>query len=1321
MSDPELRAHQDWLGFLQPTGLLVSPQALVQNGVFADQNVVEQQDILIDLLTIPESKERKDRDPELGALRDIPSLLVELLGWEAADLVGRDAMPPDFEIALPEYGDRLAPTWVVFDPDAKTDASPTERALLLIEQLEGETDFDTASDRHERGWHASPQARFERLLREAGVAQGLLVNEVALRLVYAPRGESSGFGTFHFADMTRVAGRPLLSALLMLLHAERLFTVQPKQRLPHLLLESRRYQNQVSTRLAEQVLDALWDLLRGFQAADSATQGKLLGPVVAANPNDVYGGLLATLLRLVFLLYAEDRGLLPGDPVYVQHYAVTGLFESLRDDAGRHPDTMDQRYGAWARLLALFRLMYAGGGHGALRLPARRGQLFDPDAYPFLEGREPGSRWEEAGTLAVPRVSDGVVWDVLSKLLVLDGERLSYRALDVEQIGSVYEAVMGFRLERAGGTSIGMKPKHVVVDLEALLEVAPRDRVKRLAELAECKVDGRPAEAVRSAATVDTLAAALARRLSPHTPRVLAAGSLYLQPTEERRRSGSHYTPRSLTQPIVQTTLQPLLDAFGERPTAEQILDLRVCDPAMGSGAFLVEACRYLGDALVSAWQLHGNLPAIPPDEDPQLFARRLVAQTCLYGVDKNPFAVDLGKLSLWLATLAKEHPFTFLDHALRCGDSLVGLSRRQIAGFHWEPEAQIGSVEKMLAPKIAAAERLREEIQALADSDDTQQKAKLLAEADATLADVRLAGDLVIAAFFGADKPRQRETARVALQGQVELWLGGKGDRGSLEVRAAKLRRGVHPIPPFHWEIEFPEVFSRGNPGFDAFVGNPPFAGKNTVTAANREHYLPWLQALHEGSHGNSDLVAHFYRRAFDLLRRDGAFGLIATNTIAQGDTRHTGLRWICTHGGTIYAARKRVKWPGMAAVVVSVVHVAKGEGPARRTIDGRAVEQITAFLFHAGGHESPAVLAANAGKSFIGSYVLGMGFTFDDDNPDATPLAEMKRLIAKDPRNRECIFPYMGGEELNDRATHTHRRYVINFGEMNEAEARRWPDLMAIVEEKVKPERAVLGDNPDARRRKENWWLWGRYTPALFDAIRGMDRVVVIARVSQCAGFAFLPNGTVYSEQLVVSASDSFTFFAALQSRPHELWARFFGSSMKDDLRYTPSDCFETFPFPYDWEANGTLESAGHAYYEHRAALMVENDEGLTRTYNRFHDENEASPGIVRLRALHAEMDRTVLEAYGWTDIATACEFFPEFEEEADDDEAPRRRRKTRYRWPDAVRDEVLARLLALNRERAAEEARSGASAAAAEARPRRTRRGRGSSSGSPGPLFD
>ena len=143
-----------------------------------------------------------------------------------------------------------------------------------------------------------------------------------------------------------------------------------------------------------------------------------------------------------------------------------------------------------------------------------------------------------------------------------------------------------------------------------------------------------------------------------------------------------------------------------------------------------------------------------------------------------------------------------------------------------------------------------------------------------------------------------------------------------------------------------------------------------------------------------------------------------------------------------------------------------------------------------------------------------------------------------------------------------------------------------------------------------------------------------------------------------------------------------------MKDDLRYTPSDCFETFPFPADFETNPTLEEAGRVYYEFRAALMVRNNEGLTKTYNRFHDPDERSADIERLRELHAAMDRAVLDAYGWTDLQPTCEFLLDYEDEEEDDDVPggrRRKKPWRYRWPDEVRDDVLARLLQLNRDRA------------------------------------
>ncbi len=1323
--DPELLAHQQWLGYLQPVGLVVSPAALLHAQAHVNLDVVTEHQKFLGHIT---EALVVGRPEPLPAIKDLRALLLDVFGWQPGDLIeATDPRAASLEVVLPVYHETLQPTYAVPE-DAPADALSW---LMLIQVLPVGTALDEVVEKDERRWQATPQARFERLLRETQVPIGLLTNGTHLRLVYYPRGESAGHLTFPVQAMTEVAGRPIFAALHMLLCDYRVFNAPRGQSLAEILQESRKYQNTVSTELARQVLAALYELLRGFQAADDQRQGEMLRAVLGRDPDQVYGGLLTVLLRLVFLLYAEDRGLMSEDEVYVKHYSVTGLFERLRADAGRYTDTMDQRYGAWAQLLALFRLVHDGGGHGKLRLPARYGYLFNPDRYPFLEGRPHGSQRQPGERINPPLVADGVLFRVLHNLLVLDGERISYRTLDVEQIGSVYETIMGFRLEKAAGRSIAIKPAKahgapVTVSLEELLQVPAKDRGKWLKERTDQSVTGAALNALKDANVAEAVVAALDRKVARDlTPNIVPAGSMVLQPSDERRRSGSHYTPRSLTEPIVRKALEPVLKGLGEQPTPQQLLGLKVCDPAMGSGAFLVEACRQLGDVLVTAWHAHDGLPSIPPDEDEVLHARRLVAQRCLYGVDKNPMAVDLAKLSLWLATLAKDHPFTFLDHALRCGDSLVGLTRQQIARFHWKEtpqQAQFG--QERIAERIQAATRRRQEILEAGDGVPFLLKQQKLALADESLGLVRFAGNLVVAAFFDGANDRQRQLKRDALLGKLTEYLKGDvAQRPTAEER--QLRAGPKGITPFHWEIEFPEVFPAAaeprpeeprpeeprplGSGFDCIVGNPPFAGKNTVIEGHAEGYLDWLKAIHEEAHGNADLVAHFYRRAFNLLRSGGTFGLIATNTIAQGDTRSTGLRWICTHGGTIYAARRRYKWPGQAAVVVSVIHIAKqsrdreGGGIAPPyLLDGREVPLITAYLFHAGGHENPATLKANANKSFIGSYVLGMGFTFDDTDKEgvANPIALMHELIAKDKRNAERIFPYIGGEEVNDSPTHAHHRYVINFGEMTEEEARRWPELMLIVEAKVKPRR--LKDNRESYRRY--WWLFAEKRADLQVAVRGLERVLVIARVGQTGAFTFLPAGTVYSEQLVVFALSTYAAFCILQSRVHEVWARFFASSMKDDLRYTPSDCFETFPFPEGVlaplpDGRGStrvarLEAAGKEYYEFRAALMVRNNEGLTKTYNRFHDPNERSPDILKLRELHAAMDRAVLDAYGWTDLKPTCDFLLDYEEEEDEEESGGRRRKKpwRYRWPDDFRDEVLARLLELNKQRAEREKLAG-----------------------------
>jgi hypothetical protein len=1279
---PELHAHREWLGQIQQVGLVVSPQVLVNNGVFIDRR---------------KSAEVQTRLRTLLAEQTLLPFLIlakDVLEWPnglpAGAPDGPD-LPESLTVALPTYEDTLSPTYAVPDP-ARAGGWV---ALIGVESHDASFDKPSAS---QGGWRASPHARLERLLHETSVPIGLLYNGTALRLVYAPRGESSGHLTFRLAHLVETQGRPMAGALHGLLGVERVTDISlEQQRLPHLLKESRRYQNDVSTRLAGQVLEALWELLRGLQRAHEESKESLLAEVLRERPDEVYGGLLTTMMRLVFILYAEDRGLMPGSDVYQRYYSVSGLFERLREDQARYPDTMDARYGAWAQLLVLFRLIHDGGGHASIQFPKRHGRLFDPDFYPFLEGRPHRSHRQMGESIETPRIADGVVFRLLQNLLMLEGERLSYRALDVEQIGSVYEAMMGFALQVAPGVSIAVAPKHVVFSIEDLLGQKDKDRATWLKERTELNVSG---DGLTKAKTADDVVAALGKKVSRYTPHLLRAGALFLQPTEERRRSGSHYTPRSLTAPIVQTTFRPILERLGERATPEQILDLKVCDPAMGSGAFLVEACRLLGERLVTAWDMHKATPRLPESEDALTFARRLIAERCLYGVDKNVFAVDLAKLSLWLATLAREHPFTFLDHALRHGDSLVGLSREQIACLHWSPSKQLPLTRSFIDAHVAEAQSLRVQIQTLGQSDDVPEKIRLLREAEEAISDVRLIGDTVVSAFFAHEKPKDRETMRVAYAGRVDAALPSAGNadrslnpniRRELEGVAEWLREGQHTVPTFHWEIEFPEVFTLENGGFDAFVGNPPYVGGTLIGGRLGLAYHDYVVDAYAPATGLADLVAFFLRRAFGLLRPNGAFGFVATNTVAQGDTRSTGLETILRRGGSIYSATRRYRWPGEAAVIASVFHVLK-KSTTSALLDGRTVERISSFLLASRAEGAPGQLRENAAVCYRGAKVWGAGFVFEPEPADgSSSLTEMERLIAEDPRNREVIFPYMGGEEFNDSPTQSPIRFVIDFARMPGEKARQWPTLFSLVEERVRPIRATNKQ----RNYREEWWLHANRTEEAAPYLREHGRMLALSAVSKHVSLAFVEKGTVVADSMLVFFLHHEADFAILQSRVHEIWARFLGSSLEDRLRYT-TPCFDTFPRPQITES---LKAIGDQYYVARAAIMKANGEGLTKTYNRFHDPDEESSDILNLRRLHDAMDCAVLAAFGWPNIRPACEFFLDYDDE--EDEAPgktsRKKKPWRYRWPDDIRDEVLGCLLELNAQRAAEESLVGATAKA------------------------
>jgi hypothetical protein len=684
--------------------------------------------------------------------------------------------------------------------------------------------------------------------------------------------------------------------------------------------------------------------------------------------------------------------------------------------------------------------------------------------------------------------------------------------------------------------------------------------------------------------------------------------------------------------------------------------------------------------------------------------------------VDKNPFAVNLAKLSLWLATFAKDHPFTFVDHTLRCGDSLVGLTAHQVEAFHWQPKEE-GALLRDMPSRLRHILNARAQILDAADETPYETLAQKLAVTEEQMIDLRLAGDLSVAAFFAADKAKEREARRKDLAEKFRRARERVTDlelENELQGAVRVLKTGQRGVTPFHWELEFPEAFGRKNPGFDAIVGNPPFLGGTRISTVAGMTYFQWLTAAFPSCEHLCDLVAYFFRRAFALLRAGCAFGLIATNTISQGDTREGGLKTILHEGGQIYAATRRFRWPGSVAVVVSVIHVLKQCVAMAAFLDGKQVSRISAYLTEGTNDESPARLKANPYFS-LGNKIYGQGFLFADEDPECTALRVRDELLVRRPDLDGRIRPYIGGEEILSHPRQMYHRYVILLSDLqSEAELEQYPDLRDIVRDKVRPGREILGDNPNNVPLKRKWWAFQAHRPELYGRLASMRRVLVTSRVNPRFGFALMPADWIFSEQAVVLCIESYSGFGTIQCRVHEVWARFFSSTAIELMRYAPSDCFETFPFPAQWETNTALEATGKAYYEFRAALMIERGQGLTKTYNSFHDPDEREPGIGKLRHLHADMDRAALDAYGWTDLHPRLDFILDYEHEGDEESAigPGRKKPWSYRWVDEDRDEVLARLLELNRTRAEE----GAQSAAAHTAKTAGKRGRKSAKSAP-----
>jgi len=1264
--NPVFQAHQQWIGLLQPEGLVVSATALTESDIPLPSDA--------STLTALQAKledtffEGEDADGEkTETLPPFEAVAERFFEWPAESFAwahGKRKVPDNLTVHIPAFQVSLSPTHVLYGED--------DKPLILVNYLPGSDNLTARSSRDSSDWDASLVQRMDRLLRDTGVQIGIVATDTEIHLIYAPKAENSGHIGFPLAAMRGVEGRKVVAALDMLLSYTRVMAsyTPVNVRLPALLEKSREAQNKVSEELAEQVLGALYELIKGIQTADQDARGKVLGKYLREHPELVYHGLLTVLMRLIFLLFAEDKGVMPAGTLWSRNYSVHGLFERLRDDAQKHGANMDKRYGAWGQLLTTFNLVFNGCDHPQLKMPARLGYLFDPKRYPFLSRDEAGNQ---------PLVSDAIIHSVLRSLLVLGGERISYRALSVENIGVVYETMMGFSVYQAKGACVVLKGAQApaACELDELMALEGAKRITFIEELTGWKPNAKAGAAIKAAKDQGEMLDALMDRIRRDiTPRPLTQGGLTLQPGEERRKSGSHYTPQQLTRPLVAKAFEPHFKRMGDKPDPDALLSMTICDPAMGSGAFLVEATRQLSDKLLEAWAAY-------PDKDPckklgaddRVFvAMRMVAQRCIYGVDRNPAAVDLAKMSMWLLTISKDHPFTFMDHSLKHGDALVGMSKDQIRKFHWDL-SKGGSILKSLATldrEVGEAVSARLELQNL-DADRTLDLEVKLAEADRKMMKAKQAGDLLVYAWFSNGNEKARNTARDSYAVKLEEVLQlGSPERKAIEA----LRYASKPVSPFHWELEFPEVFAAG--GFAVFVGNPPFAGKNTAAAGNADHYLDYLaEVVTPGSSGMSDLVAHFFTRPYELLKPAGNTGpgtmcLISTKTVRQGNTRESSLALIRKSGGEIYYAQRRLAWPGKAAVVIATIGISKGPSGLTATLDGKQVSRISSFLIDADVDDTPKSLTPNAGLSFQGSIVLGMGFTFDDENPSATPIARMYEILRNSPQSSPFVKIYVGGAQVNNQSDFKPERYIVDFGEMLPAEASRHGALWEILEAKVKPERALV----KREKNRDTWWQYAETRPGLRRAIEDHPRVLVANRAAaKYLTFSFVPSGCVYADSLYVFADPTYAHFAVVQSRVHEVWARMFGTSMKDDLCYTGTTCYENYPFPIPIPA---LETAGQVYSDERSRAMVALQLGLTKLSNRLNSPDDLSPEVRRLRELHASMDKEVLDAYDWSDIKPVYQFSGDYENEDGS------LGSVRLNFTEEVRDEILRRLLALHAER-------------------------------------
>ncbi len=1042
----------------------------------------------------------------------------------------------------------------------------------------------------------------------------------------------------------------------------------------------------IRSKLGDAVKEAIRSLANGF--INHPNNAALREAVASGNfsVDEYYRHQLRIIYRLLFLFVIEERNLVYADnktpeakrfnQIYFNYYSLLRLRKLakklLPPEAGRH-------YDLWQGLISTFSLFEKKEIGEKLGIMALQGDLF---GYHAISGN--------GYDLHQCYLSNAVLLNIIKSLSYFENENgvliaVNYGGLDVEEFGSVYEGLLELKLE-----------------------------VK--------KVEGSD----QYSCSFDT--------------------------SNERGKSGSHYTPEELVQPLIKHSLEYLIEdrikpyqqkKATKETTVQSLLNLKIADVACGSGHILLSAAR----------RLSLEIARVQTDEEqpnPVAIRRAMkdVVRNCIYGVDKNPLAVELCKIALWLEAYNPGEPLNFLDHHIKCGDAIVGLAHRNELenGIADEAFKTLPGDDKDIAKtwrdknvkerkeRAAKALQLKAEFETSTESlvqeamaeyktfsqltETTPEEIERKAKAYKKFIDgkgfsfLKVMADVQVAQFFIPKTEANKEY----LMTDADYRLILSGYKGWQLPKTAKAKAVAQEQRFFHWFIEFPEVFIEG--GFDCVLGNPPFLGNRKLSGTFGDAFLEAIKYQFTPI-GAVDLVTYFFRRVFAIIKNGGFQSLISTNTIAQGNARVDGLDFILRQGGTINHAVKSMRWPGIAAVEVALVTITKQIWKRDFYLSGEKVEIITSYLDDAISIGSPFRLKGNEGKSFQGSIVLGKGFVTEENQAEA--------LIAKDPKNKDVLFPYLNGDDLNNNPDQSPSRWVINFFDWEEDKAKAYSDCYGVIERLVKPERQrwaidkdgneIIGEYALRKPLPEKWWLYADKRPALYESIKKLHQVLVVAKTTKYGSYYFAPNNIIYTQDLTVFPYSDYLYFTVFSSTVMNEWVWKNSATMgSSTIRLNPSDCFETFPFPQNItpQQKQQLKSIGVAYYEHRRQLMLGMQLGLTKTYNLFHSNaitaqgvnekdkqivalqkhlektpntisfNEAIQGLRKLRELHVQMDEAVLDAYGWHDIDLRHDFY-------EVDYLPENDRVRFTIHPDA-RKEVLKRLLELNHKIHEEEVKAG-----------------------------